>query len=116
MKRLTLLLVSIIFIYTSCDVIDNPIVSVTGEYNTELYGDPPVFTVTEQTGKNVLVEDFTAHQCGNCPPAAVIAEGLMAANPNRFAHLPYTQVHLRLQMLNTQLIGLVRRVTSFGVN
>ena len=55
MKRLIFLLVSVVFIYSSCDVIDDPIVPFTGEYNTELYGDPPVFTVTEQTGKNVLV-------------------------------------------------------------
>ena len=87
MKRLIFLLVSVVFIYSSCDVIDDPIVPFTGEYNTELYGDPPVFTVTEQTGKNVLVEDFTAHQCGNCPPAAVIAEGLMATKPNRVCPL-----------------------------
>ena len=67
----------------SCDVIDDPIVPFEGGYRSDLYGDPPMFTVTEQTGKNVLVEDFTAHQCGNCPPAAVIAEDIMDANPGR---------------------------------
>ena len=67
----------------SCDVIKDPIVPFEGGYRSDLYGDPPSFTVTEQIGKNVLVEDFTAHQCGNCPPAAVIAEDLMDANPGR---------------------------------
>jgi hypothetical protein len=49
----------------------------------ELYGNPPVFQLATTLGKNVLVEDFTAHQCGNCPPAAEIAEGLAVSNPDR---------------------------------
>ena len=41
------------------------------------------FSEIEQSGKNVLVEYFTAHQCGNCPDAADIAEDLMAVHPGR---------------------------------
>ena len=69
--------------FPSCDIIDDPIVPFTGGYNSELYGEPPVFPLATTTGKNVLVEDFTAHQCGNCPAAAVIADGLADANPSR---------------------------------
>jgi len=77
MIQVYLLLASIILFCTSCDVIDDPTIEFEGAYDEETYGPPPVITVTEQTGKNVLVEDFTAHQCGNCPQAAVIAEELV---------------------------------------
>ena len=70
-------------LFPSCDVIEDPIVPFYGNYNTEVYGTPPVFPLAIPTGKNVLVEDFTAHQCGNCPPAAVIAESLAESNPGR---------------------------------
>ena len=60
-----------------CDDNDETIVTSQGNYLFTLYGPPPIFSVTGQTGKNVLVEDFTAHQCGNCPQAAIIAEELV---------------------------------------
>ena len=80
MSRAYLLILSIILFCTSCDVIDDPTIKFEVEYNEEVYGPPPVLTVTEQTGKNVLVEDFTAHQCGACPAAAIIAEELVENN------------------------------------
>mgnify|MGYP001200712095 CR=1 FL=1 len=83
MKKISLILATIIIAFSSCDKLEEPYVPFDGGYNTELYGDPPVFTVPETTEKNVLVEDFTAHQCGNCPDAAVLAEELMENNPGR---------------------------------
>lgn len=86
MKPYTILFLALLsgfFAITSCDIIEEPIVPFTGGYNMELYGEPPVFTAAITEGKNVLVEDFTAHQCGNCPPAAEIAEGLAELNPDR---------------------------------
>ena len=77
MSRVYLLIASTILVFTSCDVLDDPTIKFEVEYNEEVYGSPPVLSVTEQTGKNVLVEDFTAHQCGNCPQAAIIAEELV---------------------------------------
>jgi hypothetical protein len=65
---------------SACDIIDNPVVPF-NSYETDLYGEPPVFDPAIQSLKNVLVEDFTGHQCGNCPVAAVIAEALAEANP-----------------------------------
>ncbi|PCJ81758.1 MAG: hypothetical protein COA49_04440 [Bacteroidetes bacterium] len=82
-KTFYFLLVLGLLAFPSCDIIEDPIVPFTGGYNSELYGEPPVFGLATTTGKNVLVEDFTAHQCGNCPPAAVIADGLANANPTR---------------------------------
>ncbi len=34
-------------------------------------------SIEGQTGKNVLIEDFTGHRCGNCPAASIIAENLI---------------------------------------
>jgi len=72
-----------LILFASCDYIEHPIIPFTGGYNVELYGNPPVFQLATTSGKNVLVEDFTAHQCGNCPLAAEIAEGLAESNPGR---------------------------------
>mgnify|MGYP001162571062 CR=1 FL=1 len=80
MKRL-FFISTIIIAFTSCDEIDDPIIPFDGAYNTVLYGEPPVLTVSEQTGKNILIEDFTAHQCGNCPQAAIIADDIMFNDP-----------------------------------
>ena len=76
-------LIAAFILFPACDVIEDPIVPFSGGYNLELYGNPPVFQLATTSGKNVLVEDFTAHQCGNCPPAADIAEGLAESNPDR---------------------------------
>ena len=61
---------------TGCDEIENPIVENTTAYNESLYGPPPSFPSLSQSQsiQRVVVEDFTAHQCGNCPEAANIAE------------------------------------------
>lgn len=63
-----------------CDEIDDPIIPVTTAYQESLYGPAPQFSPIPPT-QRVLVEDFTAHQCGNCPAAAIIAENIYAANP-----------------------------------
>ena len=86
MKLLRYLLIAVItafILLPSCDVIEDPIIPFYGGYNMELYGNPPVFQLATTSGKNVLLEDFTAHQCGNCPPAAAIAEGLAESSPDR---------------------------------
>jgi hypothetical protein len=60
----------------SCDEIEDPILAVGNAYRADLYGPAPEFTPVTETVQRVLLEDFTAHQCGNCPAAAVIAEGI----------------------------------------
>lgn len=73
-----------LFLATGCDVVEDPIVPNTTAYQEDLYGPAPAFTpiAAEQ---HVLVEDFTAHQCGNCPAAAIIAEAMQASNPEKIA-------------------------------
>lgn len=78
-STLVALTASLLFI-ASCDIIEDPVIPIEG-YNYELYGEAPTFTPLTSADKNVLVEDFTAHQCGNCPPAAEVAEALAAADP-----------------------------------
>ncbi|MDA9835590.1 Omp28-related outer membrane protein [Flavobacteriales bacterium] len=82
-RFLSIVAITTFILFPSCDIIEDPIIPFTEGYNVELYGNPPVFQFATTSGKNVLVEDFTAHQCGNCPPAAVIAEGLAVSNPDR---------------------------------
>lgn len=83
MKRLGLLLLSFTLIIQACDVIDEPIIPVTTNYNEALYGPAPTFGPPSTTLKNALLEDFTAHQCGNCPDAGVIAGNIISNNPGR---------------------------------
>jgi hypothetical protein len=83
LRFLSIAATTTLILFASCDYIEDPIIPFTGGYNVELYGNPPVFQLATTLGKNVLVEDFTAHQCGNCPPAAEVAEGLAVSNPDR---------------------------------
>lgn len=73
-----------VVLYSSCDEIEDPIVPVTTAYQEDVYGPAPSFEPLFPT-PHVLVEDFTAHQCGNCPAAAIIAEDIAASNPGRVA-------------------------------
>tara|TARA_B110000444_G_scaffold158325_1_gene147993 strand:- start:1160 stop:2017 length:858 start_codon:yes stop_codon:yes gene_type:complete len=73
----------LILSFQACDIIEDPVVPFSEGYRDDLYGAAPIFGLPQTEGKNVLIEDFTANQCGNCPPAAEIAESLMEANPDR---------------------------------
>lgn len=68
-----------LLIIAGCDKIENPIVPAAA-YEEELHGPAPTFEALPESDavKRVLVEDFTAHQCGNCPAAAIIAENMVA--------------------------------------
>lgn len=52
------------FVFTACDVIEDPVCD---------------DCLQESAGKKVLVEDFTGHQCGNCPRAHEQLEDLAAS-------------------------------------
>jgi thiol-disulfide isomerase/thioredoxin len=62
MKKLALLFVSVLVItlFIRCDKVDIAAQDTTPKPNT----------------RKVLIEDYTGHQCGNCPPAAHVAEEL----------------------------------------
>ena len=66
----------------ACDVIEDPVIPVTSNYLEAVYGPAPVFDALPLSSaeKRVVVEDFTAHQCGNCPAAAIIAEEIAATH------------------------------------
>jgi hypothetical protein len=71
---------SVFITLTGCDKIDDPVIPITTNYQEALYGPHPVFETVSTPVQHVLVEDFTAHQCGNCPAAAFLAADIAEAN------------------------------------
>ena len=64
----------IAFAFSSCDVIEEPFMNI-----QEVVSDSCeafIFTPVENPIKKVLLEDYTGHQCGNCPRAAEKAHEL----------------------------------------
>lgn len=83
-------------LFTSCDKVDNAYPPSTAPVGIDwsLYPDGdsahyvaqglwPEFTANTNTQRNVLIEDFTGHQCVNCPNATKNMEELIATNPSR---------------------------------
>jgi hypothetical protein len=62
---------------TGCDEVDDPVIEF-AEYRDDLYGDPASFTPVDAPHRKVLLEDFTGHDCGNCPNGHVRAAELLA--------------------------------------
>ncbi|MPM39053.1 hypothetical protein SDC9_85684 [bioreactor metagenome] len=60
------------FAFAACDVIEPP-------YTDEHNGPDPEDTVK----RKILLEDYTGHQCPNCPGAAIIAHQLMEMYPEQ---------------------------------
>ncbi|MGB1033234.1 MAG: hypothetical protein ACPGWM_11480, partial [Flavobacteriales bacterium] len=83
MKRVLFAFAIVTLFFTGCDIIDDPVVPFTGNYDVALYGEPPTFGNATSTMRNALLEDFTAHQCGNCPSAAITAEEIAEQNEGR---------------------------------
>ncbi len=75
---------SLVFGLLSCDKIDDPEIKA-GDYRSDLYGDAPGFPQVNTPIQNVLLEDFTGHDCGNCPIAHGIANGIINSHPDRVA-------------------------------
>lgn len=66
--------------FASCDVLDNPVEDVIEPIEQCAL---PVFEPLASDVQRILVEDFTAHQCGNCPPAAIKAAELAEEHPGQ---------------------------------
>ncbi len=81
----TVSLFALLFSMSCCDKIDNPILTFDGRYQESIYGPAPSFenASSDIYLKNVMIEDFTAHQCGNCPEAAIIASDIHEEHPDR---------------------------------
>lgn len=73
------------FSFASCDVIEFPVISEIGGYRTDLYGPPPGFDVVSVPVQSVMLEDFTGHDCGNCPNGHAVAADIQALNPDKVA-------------------------------
>ena len=96
MKKVYILisLFSALAVSTSCDHITNPFPAA---YNTDmdttiypgvwsdyLANELPDWTIpNDNPDRNAIIEDYTGHNCSNCPQAATIAHDLHVGNPNR---------------------------------
>lgn len=79
------LLAIIAFCFVACDKIDNPVLPPPDGYRSDLYGEAPAFNPITSPVQNVLLEDFTGHDCGNCPTAHQIAYGILNNHPDRLS-------------------------------
>lgn len=61
------------FLLSSCDKVKNPIVVKDTAVGTNFITNS---NWARANYKKVLLEDYTGHQCGNCPAAALVAENL----------------------------------------
>jgi thiol-disulfide isomerase/thioredoxin len=77
--------------FISCNKIDQPYpqVNVVDTSNTNVNFNDTVL-VSNNNVKRILLEDYTGHECGNCPQAAELAEQLYTSYPN---HISLLAVH-----------------------
>lgn len=86
---------SFLLIQTACNKVEYPNVIFT-EMDTTIYPgnfaeyDFPEFEENTNTMRNVLLEDYTGHQCPNCPTAATVAHALHEENPE---HIYIASIH-----------------------
>ena len=90
MKHIIFCMAIFIFMLSACDRVENPIPYDIGNYDISLFPgnyatdyNYPTFGPNNNTNVNVLLEDYTGHQCGNCPDGAATAKGIADANPGR---------------------------------
>ncbi len=81
--------------FTSCDKVTNayPKSTTSGGLDWSLYPDGdsahyaqnhwPTWSANTNTLRNVMIEDFTGHQCQNCPNSTANMETLIATDPAR---------------------------------
>lgn len=74
MKKSILFLFVIAAVITSCSDTEDPIVRLDSQYLENVYGPAPDFEFLTNPTKNVLIEEFTGHKCGFCPPATALVK------------------------------------------
>ena len=91
MKTLLIIICTIGFVgsFTSCDKIEQPYIIIT-DLDTSLFDGgnfydyvAPSFDENTNTLRNVMIEDYTGHQCVFCPAAADEAKAIEDNNPGR---------------------------------
>lgn len=75
-KIIPVFCLAIFAILISCDKVKNPLVNKASTVVGSNFITKSNSTVSDF--KKVLLEDYTGHKCGNCPPAAVLSESLEA--------------------------------------
>ena len=94
MKKILIFAVLLAVVISACDKVKNayPPGAVSSTLDWSLYPDGdsahymsqglwPTFSANTNTQRNVLIEDFTGHQCVNCPASTANMEQLIATNP-----------------------------------
>ncbi len=94
MKKIILFSAILAGVIASCDKVKNayPANPVSSTLDWSLYPDGdsahyvsqglwPTFSPNTNTQRNVMIEDFTGHQCVNCPASTANMEQLIATNP-----------------------------------
>ena len=76
MKKILGFFILSALIWSSCDKIESPVNAVKYRYKEEVYGPAPTFVFVDNIQKNVLLEEFTGHKCGFCPPATYLVNQL----------------------------------------
>lgn len=69
-------MICLLQLLSSCDKIENPIAE-KYRYQDEIYGPAPTFTPEGAAHQRVLLEDFTGHDCGNCPNGHIAAADIL---------------------------------------
>ena len=114
--------------FVSCDHIDDPYPPAISQGSYELYPDgdsahywsnaAPTFSANTNTLRNILIEDFTGHQCVYCPPAADTAHSLHSdygdrvlvatihAGPDGLGNFQATSPSLPIDWTNTEGIAI----------
>jgi hypothetical protein len=95
MKKILIFSAILATVIASCDKVKNayPANAVSSTLDWSLYPDGdsayyvsqglwPTFSANTNTQRNVLIEDFTGHQCVNCPASTENMEQLIATNPD----------------------------------
>jgi hypothetical protein len=80
MIRITALIALCIFLGLGCDRITGPFVEIQQDIDTTWN---PVFMPRANPIKKILLEDFTGHQCGNCPRAHEEVQNLSNQYPEK---------------------------------
>jgi len=94
-KSLFTVLTIVALIFSSCDKVENPFPpKVNTDLDTTIYAGnwsdylanqwPDFSSIpNENPDRNVLIEDFTGHNCNFCPAAGEIAHAIHTSNPSR---------------------------------
>jgi Outer membrane protein Omp28 len=83
-KYIFIYVLASLMLLPSCDIIELPDTASLA-FREDLYGTPAQPPAISDMIQRVLLEDFTGHQCGNCPEAHIVAAEILDAHPEHIA-------------------------------